>query len=168
MSVATSASVPAVLRDLMAKSAADLFAAYEVRCESVDERPESHTQRCSILGFTGDTLCGSVVIAATSEAVASSNPIQDGPSAAWLGELANQLVGRFKNLLLKLRVEIMMSIPVVLNAVKIEPVPQQSIAPIHLLVGTGSMTIWVEYEGTPVFRDASQQIGIVEGEVMMF
>ena len=168
MTAYPSMSVKDTLRELMATAATELFAAYQVPCKLVEGQSQPDAQRCGILGFTGTTLCGSVVIAATSDAIASSNPVGDGPSSSWVGELTNQLVGRFKNLLLKLTVDITMSIPVVLTAVQIVPVTQRSIEPIQLSVGTGTLTIWVEYEGMLVFRDPTQQITILEGDVMMF
>ncbi len=156
------------LHDLMWTAASELFEAYGVPCERFESFPPADARYCGILGFTGSSLCGSVVIAATSEAVASSNPLHDGATPAWVGELTNQLVGRFKNLLLKLSVDVAISIPVVLTAVRIVPVTQRSIEPLQLNVGAGTLTIWVEYDGTPVFRDPTQRITIVEGDVMLF
>lgn len=168
MTSSASTSVKSTLREFMVMGATELFAAYAVPCTLREGRPSDVGERCGILGFTGATLCGSVIIAATSDAIASSNPLGDGPSNSWVGELTNQLVGRFKNFLLKQSVDIAISIPVVLTAVQIVPVPVHSIEPIPLNVGTGMLTIWVEYEGTPVFRDPTQEISVVEGEVLLF
>jgi CheY-specific phosphatase CheX len=156
---------------LLASKAQDLFTDYTVPWHSVDATPEGDSELCGILGFTGDHLCGSVVIAATQDAVASSNPIGDGASRAWVAELANQLVGRFKNALLRHGVEVALSIPVVLTATHLTPLPQTQITATRLAVGTGFMTIWLEIEAAPDLQLAEPTADSAiagEGEAMMF
>src|SRR5258706_8135546 len=56
------------LRTLLAGKATELFADYGVACALVDTATDTGRQLCGVLGFTGDRLCGSVVISATTEA----------------------------------------------------------------------------------------------------
>src|SRR5262249_54890732 len=112
-----------MLRELLSNKASELFADYGVPCTAIDIPPSGDPQLCGILGFTGDRLCGSVVLSATHDAVSSSNPIGDGATRGWVAELTNQLVGRFKNALLRHGLEVAMSIPVVLTATQLMPLP---------------------------------------------
>lgn len=159
------------LRDLLAAKAHELFADYGVRCEVVNTPYTADREVCGILGFTGDRLCGSVVLSATPDAISSSNPIGDGATRGWVAEMTNQLVGRFKNALLRSGVEVVMSIPVVLTAAQLVPMPQVALAPARFAVGTGFLTVWLEVEvdSDLVLGEPSADMVIAaEGETMLF
>jgi len=159
------------LRQLLADKASELFADYGAACATVDTLPEPGRQLCGILGFTGDHLCGSVVISASHEAIAASNPIGDGATRGWVAELTNQLVGRFKNALFRCGVEVAMSIPVVLTATQLTPLPQGDTRPICLTVGPGFVTIWLETVSAPTLElsePSADSAVAAEGEAMLF
>jgi CheY-specific phosphatase CheX len=164
-------SLHLALRELLAGKATELFTDYSVAWAHSTDDQSSERQLCGILGFTGDKMCGSVVISATETAVACSNPIGDGATRAWVAELTNQLVGRFKNSLFRGGIEVAMSIPVVLTATSLQPLPQAQAEPIRLKVGDGSMTIWLEIESEPglELQEPSEDSQIApEGDLMMF
>jgi len=151
--------------------AVELFAAYDVACKPDDSSPVASRQLCGILGFTGDRLCGSVVVSATEEAIAASNPIGDGATRGWVAELTNQLVGRFKNTLFRCGVEVAMSVPVVLTATQLTPLPNTRLDPIRLAVGSGFLTIWLEVEAEPgleLTEPTPETEMAAEGEAMLF
>jgi CheY-specific phosphatase CheX len=159
------------LREILASKALELFSDYSVSAARSDSHPEDERLLCGILGFTGDRLCGSVVISATQAAIADSNPIRDGATRGWVAELTNQLVGRFKNALLRYGVEVAMSVPVVLTAAHLTPLPQTCNDPIRLTVGDGFVAIWLEVEHDPALAlaEPSPESAIAaEGEAMMF
>jgi len=159
------------LRGILASKAHELFADYGVSCESIEAIPESSRELCGILGFTGGQVCGSVVLSATPEAISSSNPIGDGATRGWVAELTNQIVGRFKNTLLRCGVDLVMSIPVVLTASHLTPMPQAALSPVRLAVGTGVLTLWLEIEVDPdlVLAEPSADVVIAaEGETLLF
>ena len=155
------------LRQLLGDSANALFTDYSVASEVVEAASDDPHQLCGILGFTGDLLCGTVIISATEPAVADSNPVA-GPLSKWLAELTNQIVGRFKNDLLRRGVDVSMSVPVVLSATRLVPIPQHPVLPLHLKVGSGSMTLWLEVEGDVVLQAPDESEMAREGEAMMF
>ena len=164
-------SVREALRDILATKAHELFADYGVSCESVDAPYATDRELCGILGFTGDHVCGSVVLAATQDAISSSNPIGDGATRGWVSELTNQLVGRFKNTLLRCGVELVMSIPVVLTATQLLPMPQAAIAPMRFAVGAGFLTLWLELEVDPdvVLAEPNSDMTVAaEGDTLLF
>jgi len=159
------------LRSILASKAHELFVDYNVTCAEAEPPGDAARQLCGILGFTGDQLCGSVVISATERAVACSNPIGDGATRAWVAELTNQLVGRFKNALFRGGIEVAMSIPVVLTAAQLTPLPQTERDPIRLSVGGGTVAIWLEFEANAdlVLSDPGPESMIAaEGEAMLF
>jgi hypothetical protein len=156
---------------MLASKAHELFADYGVACETVAAIPDSPRELCGILGFTGGQVCGSVVVSATPEAIASSNPIGDGATRSWVAELTNQIVGRFKNTLLRCGVDLVMSIPVVLTASQLTPLPQAVVAPTRFAVGTGFLTLWLEIEVDPdlVLGEPNAELLIAaEGETLLF
>lgn len=159
------------LREILAGKATELFTDYGVACAPSAAEASEGRQLCGILGFTGDRLCGSVVISATESAIACSNPIGDGATRGWVAELTNQLVGRFKNALFRGSIEVAMSIPVVLTATALTPLPQGHPEPIRLSVGEGTMTIWLELESEPgleLAEPSADSMIAPEGEAMLF
>jgi CheY-specific phosphatase CheX len=164
-------SVREALREILATKAHELFADYGARCEVLDAPYGADRELCGILGFTGDHVCGSVVLSATPDAISSTNPIGDGATRGWVSELTNQLVGRFKNTLLRSGVELVMSIPVVLTGTQLVPMPQAAIAPTRLAVGSGFVTVWLELEVDPdlVLAEPNGELAIAaEGETLLF
>jgi hypothetical protein len=159
------------LREILAGKAQELFVDYGVTCGPGAEPTETGSLLCGILGFTGDRLCGSVVISATHAAIAESNPIHDGATRAWVAELTNQVVGRFKNALLRCGVEVAMSIPVVLTAAQLTPLPQTNVDPIRLAVGSGFVALWLEVEADAeltLTEPGPESAIAAEGEAMLF
>lgn len=161
------------LRALLAEKAAELFGAYDVRCDFIDVPPPADRLMCGILGFTGDRLCGSVVVSASQDAVSCSNPIGDGATRAWVAELTNQLVGRFKNALFRGGIEVAMSVPVVLTATQLTPVTQSLPTCMTVSNGTlgGAVTLWLEIEadGDLVLAEPTAETSIAaEGDSFMF
>ena len=164
-------SLQETLCSMLSDKACELFAAYDVPCKLDVSTPMVGRQLCGILGFTGDRLCGSVVMSATEEAIAASNPIGDGATRGWVAELTNQLVGRFKNSLFRCGVEVAMSIPVVLTATQLTPLPHTQLDPIRLAVGPGFLTIWLELEAAPgleLSEPTPETEMAAEGEAMLF
>ncbi|MBX3155938.1 MAG: hypothetical protein KF773_08060 [Deltaproteobacteria bacterium] len=157
------------LREILIAKATELFEAYGVSCRETDTERIEEVNLCGILGFFGTCLYGSVVVAASTDAVAQSNPVTREFDRSWSAELTNQLVGRFKNELLRRGLEVSISLPIVLTSTRMVPIPEIRIEPIQLLVGDGVARIWLEVEGTAqldpnaIADDVPQ-----EGDVLLF
>jgi hypothetical protein len=159
------------LREILSGKATELFADDGVVCTADASPPEDRRYLCGILGFTGDRLCGAVMISATQDAIAASNPIGDGATRAWVAELTNQLVGRFKNALFRGGIEVAMSVPVVLTAIRLSPMAQTALEVTQLAAGPGFVTIWLDIEAEPglALQPPSADSSIAcEGEAMLF
>ncbi|HEY0250583.1 MAG TPA: hypothetical protein VGC41_03610 [Kofleriaceae bacterium] len=156
------------MRELLLETVTALLDDYAVGHAFDATIETSESQLCCVLGFTGDAMTGSVVVAATADAVAASNPVPSTGSAMWLAELTNQLVGRFKNQLLRRGVDVSMSVPVVLSATRLVPILQRAIAPIRLTVASGDMTVYLEVEGDLTLDLPDESAVLREGEALLF
>jgi len=107
----------------------ELFAAYGVSLVA-DGQEQAEKQRyglAGIIGFTGDQVKGSLLLASTVEMIAATFPVKVASGAStedalvdWTGELSNQLLGRIKNRLLPHGVSFALSIPVSLSGADLE------------------------------------------------
>lgn len=153
------------LRGLLESSARALLAEYPPQRELAAESGER--QLCGILGFTGDALCGSVVIVTTPDVLAAINPVPDVPLSRWLAELTNQLVGRFKNEVLRRGTDVSISVPVVFRATHMEPILHLDVEPIELDVEGRRVSVWLESEGSVELCTPADD-GPREGEAILF
>lgn len=91
------------------------------------------------VGFTGD-LTGTMYVAADGGVVRATS----GDGDAWLGELANQLLGRTKNSLWVNRIELHMAPPALVDPARAAAVPGQRLA-----TPAGDLQVWIEWEAAP-------------------
>jgi CheY-specific phosphatase CheX len=95
-----------------------LFDGYGVKLD-LDGSPVSRilpsVKLISTIGFSSETLGGSLLLAITNDLLVKTSPAPDVNLADWCGELANQLLGRLKNQLLKYGVVVNLALPVVLS-----------------------------------------------------
>jgi CheY-specific phosphatase CheX len=110
------------LRSILGECAEDLFEnqGAPLTRGDVGSMQDGVTLAASI-GYTGTDVRGSLTLMTSLELVAASRPIElrghphtDAELADWIGELANQMLGRVKNRLFRFGVTMFMSTPVVL------------------------------------------------------
>ena len=131
---------------------------------------------CSVIGFTGRDLRGTLVLAVTDELSGLSNPV--GSASAnpvtqrdWVGELSNQLLGRIKLELLRRGVEMYLNLPAVLRGQHLAPLPRMELRPIKFTLAKGAAAVWIEVETRPGFKieaDAQGDQGPAAGEPILF
>ena len=129
MDKSTSAAAPAADSDALrvATSVFDglvldvtraLFDSYGVKLD-LDGSPAETILRSvkliSTIGFSSEALGGSLLLAVTDDLLQKTLPAPDASLADWCGELANQLLGRLKNQLLKYGVVVNLALPVVVS-----------------------------------------------------
>lgn len=157
-----------LMRDLLTAAAIELLASYGRTGTIVDRPRATDDQLVGVLGFTGDQLAGSVTIIGDARTFGSCNPVEHGSVPAWVGELTNQIVGRFKNDLLMRSVDVSISIPCVLRAFRLVPLPRFAIEPIYIQLDGGQLALWLEVEGTPTFAEPDRDIIPPTGEALLF
>jgi hypothetical protein len=107
-----------VIGELAQKATLALFSGY-----GLDLTPASHTPPDSglvaVIGFTSPELRGAMALLLSEDVVRATHTIHAHPSEAerrdWAGELANQLLGRVKNLLIAWGPVVSMSTPMVVS-----------------------------------------------------
>jgi len=141
----------------------ELFGRYGVAVQRAEETAAPVSPDfllCSVIGFTGRDVRGSLVLALTEELSGLSNPVSGiGPIPSdrmtqrdWVGELSNQLLGRIKIELLKCGVEIYLNLPAILLGQHLAPLPRAQLKPLKFSLSNGAAAVWVEVEARPGFK----------------
>ena len=144
------------------------------------EQHLEHTGFAGLIGFGGDLLRGGLVLYLAEELVTKSRPeTGTGPQAVeaalrdWTAELANQLLGRVKNILLRYNVKVALGVP---TAVSGQGYTLTSIGDNHprmLRFHTehGALNILVNLEYSPELKFEEHEDGddaAEEGDLMLF
>jgi len=132
-------------------------------------------QLLSVIGFSSNGLSGSLLIALPQGVVERTLPAPDGSGADWSGELANQLLGRLKNLLLNYQTVITPTLPVVVTgeALRLPASTRQITRYFAFSLEWGNLLVRLEMEISPELRlerqhDERHHICIDEGEHLLF
>lgn len=147
----------------------ELMHAYGVELRPVDGWPESEEIMFSgVMGFVGDHVRGTCLLAAPQGTVEAAAP-KGAHARDWVGELANQLVGRLKAKLMARGATIALSTPVVLRGVRLSPLPRTDVAPVVFESVTGRVLVWLEVEIEADFELGEERaLKANEGELLVF
>jgi hypothetical protein len=123
----------------------DLFSHYGVAIVPVtDDRCDANLAFCGVIGFTGNDLRGSLLLACSREPLSLGGDdvraIRD-----WLAELANQMLGRIKNRLLTLGTVIYCSTPIILRGEHLAPLDDQPKPQLFRAAG-GIVSVWFDVD----------------------
>ncbi len=165
-----------LLSESLLTNAIELFAHYEAPLE-VGAPPDM--ELAAVLGFSGDAIQGALGLLAHRDLVAAtyrSATGQDGSRRQlddWLGELANQLLGRIKNTLLRYDVAIQLATPMVLRGVNIEVggSHEDGVYKVEFTCCTGGLCAWIDaqHEGELVLHLREEEdVSASEGDGMFF
>jgi CheY-specific phosphatase CheX len=121
-----------------------------------------------VMGFVGDAVRGTCVLAAPLGTIEAAAP-KDASARDWVGELANQLVGRLKAKLMARGATIALSTPVVLRGVKLSPLPRTGVEPVVFQSSAGDVLVWLEVEIEDNFQLGEERaLKASEGELLVF
>jgi CheY-specific phosphatase CheX len=172
-----------VLEQVTIAACQELFARYGVSVSQASEEAEPRSPDfllCSVIGFSGKDIRGTLVLALTERLSGLSNPLAgapradgtvDGTDRDWVGELSNQLLGRIKIDLLRRGVEIYLNLPAVLRGQHLAPLPRTELKPLKFTLPGGAVAVWLEVETRAGFRidDGTQaESGPGAGDALMF
>jgi CheY-specific phosphatase CheX len=143
--------------------------AYGVELKPTDGWTESDEVMFSgVMGFVGDRVRGTCLLAAPQGTVEAAAP-RDAGARDWVGELANQLVGRLKAKLMARGATIALSTPVVLRGVRLSPLPRTDVAPVVFESTAGRVLVWLEVEIEDDFQLGEERaLKASEGELLVF
>lgn len=126
---------------------------------------------CSSISLTGEEFRLSIVLVAATATVTKLCPIKGASAADWIGEMANQLVGRLKNALIDYGHAGRLSLPVTLSCSSIR-FWNETECPLHFIVRTssGPLVLRLEAEIKPdsvwVFNEDT--CAAAEGSMCLF
>jgi CheY-specific phosphatase CheX len=160
----------------------ELFGRYGVEVRRAEETTAPVSPDfllCSVIGFTGRDVRGSLVLALTEELSGQSNPVSAPQSITgdrmtqrdWVGELSNQLLGRIKIELLKCGVEIYLNLPAVLLGQHLAPLPRTQLKPLKFTLSHGAAAVWIEVEtrhGFKIDTGKAAEHGPAAGDTLLF
>ena len=162
------------LQGLVVNCGIELFQAYDIDVSAAPhyQLPENESVLSGIIGFSGDSLQGTLVLCA-SQTLLESSAFGNTSAEDWIGELANQLLGRIKNQLLGFGITIYLSTPVMMRGENLDPSYRHpGVKPIYLCGSSDGAVIWFDFEPSegvelvPVNgTDAPSQ---KEGELLLF
>jgi CheY-specific phosphatase CheX len=181
---------PQVFNEVLVRSAEPLFTEHglpKTDQKPIGRRPPvGEREVAGLVAFQGERLRGSLVLLGTFEVVAktraglASNSVVSRSVARdwilmrdWVGELANQLVGRVKNRLLAFGLDMVVAPPVPLSGRALALALQQRREPREFAFGRGEDVLWVVVDfqeepplssTTPVAAEAPAK----EGDVIEF
>src|SRR5215207_5217577 len=134
------------IQDLASRACVELLQAYGVPLSPAAAWGEvDEPMLCGVMGFVGDSLRGSCLLTAPLRAVEAAAPEGAAPRD-WVGELANQLVGRLKAKLMQRGATIALSTPVALCGVRVSPLPRTEVEPVVFESPSGKVMVWLEVE----------------------
>jgi CheY-specific phosphatase CheX len=157
------------IQALAGAACTELMQAYGVTLQPTNGWGESDEVMFSgVMGFVGDAVRGTCLLAAPQGTVEAAAP-RDAPARDWVGELANQLVGRLKAKLMARGATIALSTPVVLRGVKLSPLPRTDVDPVVFESTAGKVLVWLEVEIEDDFRLGEERaLSATEGELLVF
>jgi CheY-specific phosphatase CheX len=160
----------AQIQELAALACVELMKAYEVALEPSEAgwTESDEVMLSGVMGFIGDKLRGTCLLAASQAIVQAAAPA-GGLLRDWVGELANQLVGRLKSKLMARGTSIGLSTPVVLSGVRLSPLPRTGVDPVVFRAEMGRVLVWVEVEVDRDFELGEERaLKATEGELLVF
>ena len=159
---------------IVVRSTEELFAAYEVKvAEQVEPAldPGDDILFAGIIGFTGKSMRGTLVLAPTRTLLERSHHGSPCEFRDWAGELANQLLGRIKNQLRRYGVEVEVTTPVIVKGQYLASVPRIDRKALHCFAASpGNVSLWFDAELAPGLGLELREVqsGIREGEAILF
>jgi CheY-specific phosphatase CheX len=158
------------IQAMAASAATELLDAYGVKVADAgsDWAESDEVLFSGVMGFIGDRVRGTCLLAASKSTILATAP-RDARPRDWVGELANQLVGRLKSKLMAHGVTIGVSTPVVLSGVRLSPLPRSEVLPSVFETSSGRVLVWLEVEVDPEFTLGSlRPLRAAEGEFLVF
>jgi hypothetical protein len=151
-----------------------LFQAYDVSLEPTDledYRKGPELNLVSVIGFAGRGISGTLVLGATKEPLERSKPGR-ASERDWIAELANQLLGRIKNKVMRVGIEFYAMPPAVVSGNHLAPVTSHAdFRPWVFATPGGIVCLWIEVAAAPELHpDVALMTADIpaEGDVLLF
>lgn len=170
------------VRRVLASCVTEFFDALGIACEVIAERTDpaqaDHVELGSIVGFRGNGVRGGLAFVAPMELISEMLPVPkslehpDAQMRDWSAEIANQLVGRFKNKLSARSLDFDVGAPVCFTgkAIRFVFLPDAEGMSLCFSASSSSMHVHLDCSLEPQddARDASDIRIVPEGEMVLF
>jgi hypothetical protein len=162
-----------IIERCVSESCLGLFHDYALPLSRVlqGELPNAELLFCGVVGFTGEQMRGTLMLATSSEPLGRTSPMRDASLREWIAELSNQLLGRIKNRLLVHGVDLHLSTPVVLRGNHIAPLSRAELVPYAFSCDGGYVCVWFDAEvlgGLDLTQLVATDGLVVEGSTTFF
>jgi CheY-specific phosphatase CheX len=148
-----------------------LFEAYDLRAASSSAPRESlDIKVAAIIGFAGEKLRGSVMLAMSDRALQHTKQTPGESVEDWVGELTNQLAGRLKNRLLAYGLDVAIATPLVIRGSRISPCVEGETGPLTWAFDKGDAYAWIDCDfkqGVEFVETGAAEV-VSEGEALLF
>jgi hypothetical protein len=164
------ASVKARVDGLAAEACIELFGAYGHDLAPATDVLDFQDDLVlsAVIGFGGGGLRGTCLVATNQGLLRSSCPVFCR-ARDWVGEIANQLIGRLKMKLLRNDVDVMLTTPLAFCGVQLTPSPLSTARPQAFVCSTGFVTVWLEIDVARTFAFGSlRPLPGETGELLVF
>jgi hypothetical protein len=140
-----------VIEMAVSESCLSLFEHYTLPLVRVHGQPSEEPELlfCGVVGFSGDQMRGTLLLATSREPLGRTSPTTDASLREWIAELSNQLLGRIKNRLIPHGVTLHLSTPIVLRGQHISPVTRAELVPYLFACDGGYVCVWMDAELQP-------------------
>jgi hypothetical protein len=101
---------------------------------------------CGVVGFSGEQMRGTLLLATSREPLGRTSPSTDASLREWIAELSNQMLGRIKNKLFAHGVTIHLSTPIVLRGQHLAPLSRTELVPFAFVCEGGQVCVWFDAE----------------------
>jgi Chemotaxis phosphatase CheX len=162
------------LDELISDCCQELFAAYDLSLHPRDAEllPLDSLLYCSIMGFGGRQVRGALGLVSTHEPLERTHAGAALSQHDWICELSNQLMGRVKNRLLSLGVEVLLATPAAISGKNLDLTRKRQ-SPQVFQAEAGWVAVWVECEFTdgfelPTTPSGTLEAALPEGEALLF
>lgn len=167
-----------IIDTIVTGCARELFALHDTELTAAEEVHEPHDY-VTVIGFYGESMRGALglgidrrIVTRILEQYADTNHFPVG-AEDFVGETANQLVGRVKNRLLAYGVEFGIALPMVLRGIEVHLAKSTSeVWPYRFSSTEGAITVWFDARIEPgvvlEHSEGSTDTIACEGEVTMF
>lgn len=153
---------------LSAAACVELFSAYGSDLTPVAKvQPRDELLLSGVIGCIGGGLRATCLIAANESLLHGSCPCTCQPRD-WIGEMANQLIGRLKMKLLEHGVDVTLTTPLAFSGVQLTPSPRGSARPSLFSCATGFVMLWVEVDAIENFEFGEPQPTAETGDLILF
>ncbi len=166
-----------IIDEIVTACALELFGPHDTEVARGDKRLDPH-EYVSVIGFYGSSMHGALGLGDDRGVIGL---MMNGPTGDfcqrslaedWVGETANQLLGRIKNKLLAYDVTVGLGVPMVLRGVEVHLATSTSdVWHYRFVCPQGGLTVWFDCrmdEALVLERSEAPDLVAREGELTMF